>query len=163
VSEHHWATTAEACNQLRISRSSLYRQRMVGILSQTLTLRAQASAAAVACCGTCHQLSFGCAPPAGARCLTARRACAESRGDYSGGRGASSPGPIFQPPAIRDSRRLSISVNTFQLQIGGPIITQMHVEVLRPQGSSPCGIALTASPYQGRPLLGRGDTTSKLN
>ena len=131
--------------------------------SQMLTLRAQASAAAVACCGTCHQLSFGCAPSAGPRYLTARHACAESRADNSGGRAASSLGPTFQPPAIHDSRRFSISVNTFQLKIGGPIITQMLIEVLRPLGSSPCDIALTACPYPGRPLLGRGDTTSKLN
>jgi hypothetical protein len=32
VSEHHWATTPEACELLRISRSTLYRLRMAGLL-----------------------------------------------------------------------------------------------------------------------------------
>ena len=32
VSKNHWATTAEACAVLRISRSSLYRLRMAGLL-----------------------------------------------------------------------------------------------------------------------------------
>jgi len=78
-------------------------------LSPVPTLRAQASAAAVPCYGTCHQLSFGCAPHAGVDCLLARLACAESSGDNSGGRGTSSSAR-FQPPAVQDSRRFGLVI-----------------------------------------------------